>query len=89
MRALFKQVMQQAKDAQLFCDEHFSVDGTLIRAWAPHKSFVPKDGPPPPNSGSRGTPEVDFKAGSCFPATVGQLHQPWQPTRARLIARVE
>jgi len=37
------------------------VDETLIRAWASHKSFVPKDGAPPPSSGSRGNPEVDLK----------------------------
>ncbi len=61
VRALFGQVMQQAKAARLLSDEHFSVDGTLIRAWASHKSFVPRDGPPPPNSGSRNNPEVDFK----------------------------
>jgi len=61
VRALFGQVMQQAKEAQLLSDEHFSVDGTLIRAWASHKSFVPKDGPPPPSSGSRTNSEVDFK----------------------------
>src|SRR5437763_2401035 len=61
VRGLFAQVMQQAKEAQLLSDEHFSVDGTLIRAWASHKSFVPKDGPPPPSSGSRTNPEVDFK----------------------------
>jgi transposase len=61
VRGLFGQVMQQAKEAQLLSDEHFSVDGTLIRAWASHKSFVPKDGPPPPSSGSHSNPEVDFK----------------------------
>lgn len=61
VRALFGQVMQQAKEAKLLSDEHFSVDGTLIRAWASHKSFVPKDGPPPPSAGSRSNPEVDFK----------------------------
>lgn len=61
VRALFERVMQQAKEARLLSDEHFSVDGTLIRAWASHKSFVPKDGPPPPSSGSHGNPEVDFK----------------------------
>ena len=61
VRALFGQVMQQAKDADLLSAEHFSVDGTMIRAWASHKSFVPKDGPPPPSSGSRNNPEVDFK----------------------------
>ena len=30
--------------APLLSDEHFSVDGTLIEAWASHKSFRPKDG---------------------------------------------
>lgn len=61
VRALFQQVMQQAEAAQLLSDEHFSVDGTLIRAWASHKSFVPKDGPPPQKSGPKGNPEIDFK----------------------------
>lgn len=61
VRALFERVMQQAKEAQLLSDEHFSVDGTLIRAWASHKSFVPKDGPPPPESGPKHNPDVDFK----------------------------
>lgn len=61
IRALFGQVMEQAKAAGLLSDEHFSVDGTLIRAWASHKSFVPKDGPPPPSSGSDSNREVDFK----------------------------
>ena len=61
IKALFGQVMKQAEDAQLLSSEHFSVDGTLIRAWASHKSFVPKDGPPPDKSGSKSHPEVDFK----------------------------
>lgn len=33
----------------------------LIRAWASNKSLVPRDGPPPPSSGPRNNPEVDFK----------------------------
>lgn len=61
VKALFGQVMKQAEDAQLLSSEHFSVDGTLIRAWASHKSFVPKDGPPPDKTGSKSNPEVDFK----------------------------
>ena len=61
IRTLFGQVMKQAKEADLLSSEHFSVDGTLIRAWASHKSFVPKDGPPPHQSGSASNPEVDFK----------------------------
>lgn len=61
VRALFTQVMQQAREADLLSDEHFSVDGTLIRAWASHKSFVPKDGPPPDAGGSASNPEVNFR----------------------------
>jgi transposase len=61
VRALFNQVMQQAEAAQLLSDEHFSVDGILIRAWASHKSFVPKDGPPPSKRGPTSNPEIDFK----------------------------
>ena len=39
-------------------DEHFTVDGTLIEAWASHKSFRPKDGTgKPPGAGG----DVDFK----------------------------
>jgi hypothetical protein len=35
-------------------DEHFTVDGTLIEAWASHKSFRPKDGTgQPPRTGRR------------------------------------
>ncbi len=61
IRALFERVIKQAEAAKLLSDEHFSVDGTLIRAWASHKSFVPKDGPPPDKSGPKGNPDVDFK----------------------------
>jgi transposase len=61
IRTLFGRVMQQAEEAKLLSSEHFSVDGTLIRAWASVKSFVPKDGPPPDKSGSKSNPEVDFK----------------------------
>lgn len=61
VKELFARVMDQARRAGLLSSEHFSVDGTLIRAWASHKSFVPKDGPPPDKTGSRGNPEVDFK----------------------------
>ena len=40
----FAQVLDQARTAELLSDEHFSVDGTLIEAWASHKSFQRKDG---------------------------------------------
>jgi len=56
IKALFGQVMEQARDAGLLSPEHFSVDGTLIRAWASHKSFVPKDGPPLDKGGQQKQP---------------------------------
>ncbi|MGA1087574.1 MAG: IS5 family transposase [Ilumatobacteraceae bacterium] len=60
-RKLFDEVLGQARAEGLLSAEHFSVDGTLVRAWASQKSFVPKDGPPPPSSGSKSNPEVDFR----------------------------
>jgi transposase len=40
---LFACVVEQARALKLLSDEHFTVDGTLIEAWASHKSFKPKD----------------------------------------------
>jgi transposase len=37
-------LLEHPKVKPLLSDEHFSVDGTLIEAWASHKSFKPKDG---------------------------------------------
>jgi transposase len=55
-------VLSQPKVKQLLSTDHFSVDGTLIEAWASMKSFKPKDGggSEPPPSGGRNA-EVDFK----------------------------
>lgn len=47
----FRAVVLQAKRERLMSDEHFSVDGTLIEAWASMKSFQRKDGPKDPPSG--------------------------------------
>jgi transposase len=56
----FEGVLQQAEGAGLTSDEHFSVDGTLIEAWASQKSFQRKDrtGSAPPDD--PGNPSVDF-----------------------------
>jgi hypothetical protein len=42
----FAALVRQAKLRRYVSSEHFSVDGTLLKAWASHKSFKPKDGPP-------------------------------------------
>jgi transposase len=52
-------VLNQPKVKALLSDDHFSVDGTLIQAWASMKSFRPKDGSgEPPDPGRNG--ERDF-----------------------------
>jgi transposase len=40
----FACIVEQARALQLLSGEHFTVDGTLIQAWASHKSFRPNDG---------------------------------------------
>src|SRR5438046_1835840 len=55
----FAHVLAQARIADLLSDEHFSVDGTLIEAWASHKSFQRKDRPAPPPD-DPGNPTVNF-----------------------------
>ena len=55
----FQLVLTQARVVDLISDEHFSVDGTLIEAWASHKSFQRKDEPTPPPE-DPGNPTVDF-----------------------------
>jgi transposase len=42
----FRAVVAQARARQLLSDEHFTVDGTLIEAWASFKSFQRKDAGP-------------------------------------------
>ena len=42
-REFFTRVVAQARSLQLLSDEHFTVDGTLVEAWASLKSFKRKD----------------------------------------------
>jgi transposase len=44
VEAFFTEVLKQADKKRWLSKDHFSVDGTLIQAWASHKSFVRKDG---------------------------------------------
>lgn len=53
-----QRIIEQAKEAALLSKDHFSVDGTLIEAWASIKSFRPKGDGSPRSSGRNGA--VDF-----------------------------
>jgi transposase len=57
----FDRILEQAQAANLTSDEHFSVDGTLIEAWASQKSFQPKDQPPQPPPDDPGNPTINFR----------------------------
>ena len=63
-RSFFSRVLVLAEWQGLISDEHFSVDGTLIEAWASMKSFVKKDDAPPPPEGGGRNPTVIFKGES-------------------------
>lgn len=56
----FAQVVVQARSAGLVSGEHFSVDGTLIEAWAGQKSFRRKDESPTDPPDDPGNPSIDF-----------------------------
>jgi transposase len=60
--AFFAQVLAQARERALLSDDHFTVDGTLIEAWAGQKSFKRKDTvPPEPPPDDPGNPSIDFR----------------------------
>jgi len=59
-RAFFEAVVKQARAAGLMSDEHFSVDGTLIEAWAGQKSLRRSDGSDGPTAGGGRNPEANF-----------------------------
>ncbi len=55
-------VVRRARELELLSDEHFTVDGTLIEAWASvAKSVHRKDGPPPPDGGRDDQGMVNFR----------------------------
>ena len=60
-KAFLAEVVGLAERGNLLSNEHFSVDGTLLKAWASQKSFQPKDGPPPPAPPGPKNAQTDFK----------------------------
>lgn len=59
--AFFEAVLIQAEAKQLLSNDHFTVDGTLLEAWASQKSFQRKEGPPPDSPDGGSNPTIDFK----------------------------
>ena len=61
VEGFFTEVMRLADRRRLLSKDHFTVDGTLIQAWASHKSFLPRDGDDPGVGGSGRNAEADWK----------------------------
>ena len=61
--AFLTEVLRLADAHALLSHEHFTVDGTLLEAWASQKSFQPKkpEDPRPPSDGDPGNPSVNFR----------------------------
>ncbi len=59
--AFFEKVTDEARRRGLLSDEHFTVDGTQIEAWAGQKSFQRKDGSGRQPPDDRGNPTVNFR----------------------------
>src|SRR5574341_65937 len=59
-QVFFERVLAQARARGVLSDEHFTVDGTLIEAWASLKSFKKRDAPAGPPPDDPGNPTVDF-----------------------------
>ena len=60
-RQFFDAVLKQARARRVLSDEHFTVDGTLLEAWAGQKSFTRRDGTSPgPSDDDPGNPTVNF-----------------------------
>ena len=63
-RQFFQAVLAEARQRELLSDDHFTVDGTLLEAWASLKSMRPKDGDslgPPTGGNGFKNPDVDYR----------------------------
>lgn len=66
--AFFDRVLAQARTANLLSEEHFTVDGTLIEAWASQKSFQPKENKDDDSDGQGPKPVKDLGEGGKNPS---------------------
>ena len=75
--AFLQGVLAQAQTRHLLSDDHFTVDGTLLEAWASQKSFRPLDDPTiPPSDDDPGNPSVNFRGERRSNATHRSLTDP-------------
>jgi transposase len=76
-RKVMAAILAHPEVKPLLSDEHFSVDGTLVKAWASMKSFQPKDGTTPPQDDDPGGPPPPTEE------TPAAIDKPPQQTKTR------
>jgi transposase len=84
-QAFFEQVLGVAREKKLLSDEHFTVDGTMVEAWAGQKSFKKKgasDSAPPDDPGN---PSVDFHGEK----RTNETHESTTDSEARLFKKAK
>ena len=84
-RAFFERVLIHAREQRLLSDEHFTVDGTLIEAWAGQKSFKKKGIGAGGSTDDSGNPSVDFKGEK----RTNETHQSTTDPDARLYKKAK
>ena len=89
-RKLMAAILAHADVAPLLSDDHFSVDGTLVEAWASFKSFKPKpaaasaappDDPSPPSATPSGPPHAENPSGTSKTETTGDKDTMTNPSK--------
>lgn len=88
-RKVMAAILAHREVAPLLSDDHFSVDGTLVKAWASMKSFQPKAGDTPPDDDPGGPPSPDNSTGDRPEPTPSETDPMSSPTRQSRNAEVD
>lgn len=88
-RKVMAAILAHREVAPLLSDDHFSVDGTLVKAWASMKSFQPKAGDTPPDDDPGSPPGPDTTAEDQSETTEVETAQMPRPTRHSRNAEVD
>ena len=85
-REFLLETVDQTRKQRLLSEEHFSVDGTLLEAWALVKSFRPRDEDEPPDEGADAIRRWTFGESHAATTPIGPplIRRPGWPGKARV-----
>ena len=81
-RKVMAAILAHREVAPLLSDDHFSVDGTLVKAWASMKSFQPKADDTPPDDDPGSPPGPDTAPDTASDTAIEDADQPTEPEAA-------